>query len=224
MHCLWCHTRMIPELKWENIFMMPAVSKFCSDCEQALVKINGNRCQHCSRLSDKTVCRDCRTWQKKDDPLRWNKSVYVYNEQMKEIVSRWKYRGDYVLGNALGQAFSGNMNKPAAGLPPDIITVPIPLSEERLLERGFNQAKQLADSLSVSCAEILERRHSEKQSKKTRKERLTAENPFFLTETVHKPVLLVDDIYTTGTTLRQAASLLKEKGCPEVYAYTLIRG
>src|SRR5690625_1097913 len=78
--------------------------------------------------------------------------------------------------------------------------------------------------LPAENKDILTRIHSEKQSKKTRSERLSADNPFVAAKKVNKPVILVDDIYTTGTTLRHAATLLKEQGCPEVYAYTLIRG
>src|SRR5690606_12881635 len=98
------------------------------------------------------------------------------------------------------------------------------LSKERLMERGFKQAKMLADFLPIEMVEPLSRVHGEKQSKKTRQERMIAENPFFIKETINKKVILVDDIYTTGTTLRHAATLLKEHGCPEVYSLTLIRG
>jgi len=49
-------------------------------------------------------------------------------------------------------------------------------------------------------------------------------NPFNLVKSLNNPVLLVDDIYTTGRTLRHAAQLLKEAGCQEVYALTLCRG
>ncbi|GGK02986.1 hypothetical protein GCM10007063_26570 [Lentibacillus kapialis] len=140
------------------------------------------------------------------------------------MISKWKYRGDYCLGKAFARdyynAFNHNLSFMASGT----IAVPIPLSKERMAERGFNQAKMLADFLPLKSEEKLTRTHHEKQSKKTRRERVTSSNPFHVTAAINAPVLLVDDIYTTGTTLRHAAYVLKKHGCPAVYALTLIRG
>ncbi|UFT98557.1 hypothetical protein KO561_15340 [Radiobacillus kanasensis] len=105
----------------------------------------------------------------------------------------------------------------------DLTVLPIPLSEERLLERKFNQSDALITLLPVTTQRVLKRINSEKQSKKSRQERMTMKNPFQLMTPIHTPVLLVDDIYTTGSTLRHAARLLKESGCPKVYAMTLAR-
>ncbi len=103
------------------------------------------------------------------------------------------------------------------------LIVPIPLSDERLYERAFNQAEVIAKWIQPEIDLILRREHREKQSKKSRHERITSKNPFILTKTINKPVLLVDDIYTTGTTLRHASTMLKKHGCPRVDAFTLIR-
>ncbi|WP_367379308.1 ComF family protein [Rossellomorea aquimaris] len=107
----------------------------------------------------------------------------------------------------------------------DLVT-PIPLSNERLYERGFNQSTALLEEAEVRPSCLLTRIHSEKQSKKTRRERLQQEQVFQLGvgDVKGKRVLLFDDIYTTGTTLRQAAKLLKEAGAREVSSLTLARG
>ena len=182
----------------------------------------------CSREHEGEICLDCERWQlfyrKEGDPLIKNVSLYTYNSFMKEIVAKWKYRGDYILGtifkNELKAAFHKHFHKIAK----DAAIVPIPLSEERLYERGFNQAEMLASFLTDEIVDILERIHSEKQSKKTRSERMRSENPFTLRKPINKRVILVDDIYTTGRTVRHAAQLLRNSGCKEVYAFTLIRG
>jgi competence protein ComFC len=156
------------------------------------------------------------------DALANNHSIYAYNDFMQNLIAKWKYRGDYQLGQAfkhpMMDAFSHEFLKKKA------VAVPIPLSEERLIERGFNQAKMLAHFLPFQSVEALNRVHGEKQSKKTRNERIFTENPFILNTPIKKPVILVDDIYTTGATIRHAAALLKEHGTPEVYSLTLIRG
>ncbi|WP_253291386.1 ComF family protein [Virgibacillus proomii] len=158
------------------------------------------------------------------DTIQFNYSVYHYNNFMKEIISKWKYRGDSSLGYIFGHVFAATFRKLRSTLPQDIVAVPIPLNEQRQLERGFNQAAMLAGFLPIQTMEILERSTSEKQSKKTRNERIQSVNPFIVEKAINKPVILVDDIYTTGTTLRHAGKVLLEQGCPFVCALTLIRG
>src|SRR5699024_607662 len=102
--------------------------------------------------------------------------------------------------------------------------IPVPLSRERLKERAFNQAAILAGFLTSEPLHALTRVHGEKQSKKTRKERMSAVNPFKSIKQLNKPAILVDDIYTNGNTFRHAANKVKQAGWPEVYGLTLIRG
>ncbi|MBM7600533.1 competence protein ComFC [Virgibacillus halotolerans] len=226
MNCLWCDRQIIPEINWENIFMLAKPKSLCGECEGKLEYLQGSRCKKCSRLSEEAVCLDCKWWNEhaERDSIAFNYSIFNYNSFMQDMIAKWKYRGDYVLGTAFKLDLFQVFSKRFAFLKNEALLVPIPLSEERLRERGFNQAKMLAEFLPLPCEELLTRIHGEKQSKKTRTARISTNNPFKLTKTVNKSVILVDDIYTTGTTLRHAGSLLKAHGCPEVYAFTLIRG
>lgn len=223
MNCLCCNERVIPEISWQNVFFFMTPAPVCPACKHMLYMLKGKRCTVCSREYEERVCPDCRKWEtfyRKDDPLTYNYSIYAYNPKIREILARWKYRGDYQLGGMFKEPFRGSFRN---RFPSEAMIVPIPLSHERMMERAFNQAQMLASFLSTEIHPILARIHGEKQSKKTRKERLGTTNPFKLTKTIHKPVILVDDLYTTGITLRHAAVLLRDNGCPEVYAYTLIR-
>lgn len=227
MNCLWCDSEIIIEINWENFFILSKPKNLCGSCENELLLLQGNRCKKCSRNSEDTFCSDCKRWKsynEQEDPLTFNYSVFQYNEQMQTMISRWKYRGDYCLGNAFEFFYTNAFKQAFTFLPKSAVVVPIPLSNERMKERGFNQAKLLANFLPLETCESLTRVHDEKQSKKTRKERITTINPFKMAEPINKPVILADDIYTTGATLRHAASLLKELGCPEIYALTLARG
>lgn len=140
---------------------------------------------------------------------------------MKDIMAKWKYRGDYELVNmfkaGMEKRFKDNFHKQVLTL------VPIPLSKTREQERGFNQAEALAGLLGLPMIHALARVRNEKQAKKSRAERLQSKNPFQLKHRMDTPVLLIDDLYTTGTTLHWAAFLLKSAGCPKVYSFTLIR-
>jgi competence protein ComFC len=157
--------------------------------------------------------------------LHKNISVFEYNDAVKEVLATFKFRGDAALVNVFKKDFLGIFKNQISPLNIDY-AVPIPLSKERLYERGFNQAKLLADFLPIPQLEVLKRTHHEKQSKKSRLERLTASNVFSLTESSkidNRSFLLIDDIYTTGSTLRHAAKLLIQNGAASVSSLTLIR-
>ncbi|MGM8364581.1 ComF family protein [Virgibacillus sp. W0181] len=227
MSCLWCDQEIVSEVSWSNLFLCEKQERLCGECSTSLKFLEGRRCKGCSRESTVDVCPDCLWWERqsdKGDPLTFNISIYVYNEKMKEIISAWKYRGDYCLAAAFKSIFKETFSANLPRFNKNALIVPIPLTEERYLLRGFNQAHVLATYLPLPIHEILHRSGSEKQSKKTRQERLSVNNPFKIATTINKPVILVDDIYTTGTTLRHAARLLKQNGCPEVVSYTLVRG
>lgn len=226
MNCLWCDQDIMLEVSWHNVIQLATPKQLCEQCEDKLEYLVGERCKRCGRISTKKVCADCQWWIQHfgRDPLILNHSVYAYNKQMQDIVAKWKYRGDFILANIFKETFIRSFYNNFSHLLEDICVVPIPLSEERLYERGFNQAKVLADFLPVPNEEIMTRVHGEKQAKMTRLKRISTENPFKMTGNIYKKVILVDDIYTTGRTLRHAASLLRQHGCPAIYAYTLIRG
>ncbi|MGM0805787.1 MAG: ComF family protein [Bacillota bacterium] len=143
---------------------------------------------------------------------------------MKEMIAKLKYRGDAEVVNAFYPVLSSDFKKFSR----DAILVPIPLSEERHYERGFNQAELLTRGIKKPVEYLLKRKtHEEKQSKKTREERLSQkENPFEVVDSLKvkdQKIILVDDVYTTGSTLRYAAKVLIKAGAKEVSSITLAR-
>lgn len=98
------------------------------------------------------------------------------------------------------------------------VVVPVPLSKERMAERGFNQseliARKVSEAFSVPCIsnELIKRRHTKRQSELPMSERFKNVRGAFA---LNKPdkirdkrVLLIDDIYATGATMREAALVL----------------
>ena len=230
-NCLYCGGELVEVMTWKGLFYREP-QFLCNECEGKLVKIEGKRCGGCSRSLDSLasdlrrgdVCSDCQRWENASEwkgILYQNHSFYQYNDFLKEYLAKYKYRGDYVLGKAFSYMIKSYLQKTRY----DFI-IPIPLSNERLYERGFNQSTALLEEAEVRPSNLLTRTHSEKQSKKTRKERLRQEQVFQLADSnlSGKSILLFDDIYTTGTTLRQAAKRLKEAGAEEVSSLTLARG
>ncbi|WP_052738002.1 ComF family protein [Bacillus sp. SA1-12] len=132
--------------------MLPE-QKVCDECYQSLIRISGTTCPACSRQQEtETLCNDCKKWE--DDPqwnniLQRNISLFEYNDAMKEILSTFKFRGDAVLAEVFQKDMASCYKKEISFLQIDF-AVPIPLSKERLYERGFNQAKLLADLLPLA--------------------------------------------------------------------------
>ncbi|WP_282141045.1 ComF family protein [Cytobacillus oceanisediminis] len=150
-----------------------------------------------------------------------NHSIFSYDDFLKETIARYKFRGDYILA----KAFSPYIKKWLQPCQFDFI-IPIPLSPERLYDRGFNQSEALIREAGFPSADLIKRTHSEKQSKKSRYERIHIQQVFELRSNINvekKRILLADDIYTTGSTLYHAARMLKQAGASSVISFTLAR-
>lgn len=230
--CLYCDSWLEEELSWSALVYPKPEMPLCEDCFSRLTLIRGRRCRLCSRSLERLdpnfvkgeECRDCQLWEQDEEwrgVLESSFSLYEYNDFFKEVLARFKYRGDYVLAGIFATVLKASLKR----LNYDV-AVPIPLSSERLAERGFNQTKALLDTAGIRAEDLLVRMHGEKQSKKTRAERLRLQAIFQLKDGLDisgKTVLLVDDLYTTGSTLRQAARILKKGGAKKVAAITLAR-
>jgi len=110
--------------------------------------------------------------------------------------------------------------------------VPVPLSRERFFERGFNQSEWLACRLSEKTqiptdkAGLIKTRHTEAQSNLSRRERQTNLRHAFSwrsPDPAPKRVILIDDVLTTGATLKECEKTLLSHGTEEVYGWTFFR-
>jgi competence protein ComFC len=230
--CLICHEIIQPEMGWKAIFSVEKERIICPTCEGKFELIEGEQCRVCSRpfqfLDERfrhgNMCHDCKRWEEDDDwkgYLDSNHSIYLYNDFFREVMATFKYRGDYVLAKIFAEKIKDFLKK----IQPDLF-VPIPLSNERLYERGFNQAEAVLNESGLTPTMPLTRIHSEKQSKKSRSERIHIPQVFQVDhqiELIGVNILLIDDIYTTGSTLRHAAKLLKESGAKGIQSLTLAR-
>nr|WP_231734767.1 ComF family protein [Bacillus sp. FJAT-29937] len=230
-YCLVCFAEIIPQIGWTALFSKEEEVTVCWSCREKFSIIVGETCRTCDRPLEQIEpqfklhdqCLDCVRWE--EDPhwaetLEKNYSIVMYNDFAKEVMAQFKYRGDYVLGHV----FASFMKKKLAAIPFDKI-VPIPLSAERLYERGFNQSEAFIRACGFEPSDLFTRIHTEKQSKKSRSERIHLEQVFRIKEPIpNQNILLIDDIYTTGSTLRHAAKCLKEAGADSVSSLTFARG
>lgn len=231
-YCLLCHAVLEPVLSWQSLFGKKESPNICEECKGKIAAITGEVCHICGRpfayleegFRAGDMCLDCKRWEEDEYwsySLDQNRSLYRYTDFTKDVISKFKFRGDYVLA----EVFAEDLRLALQAFQYDYI-VPIPLSEERLYERGFNQAEAIIKAVELTPTHLLSRMHTEKQSKKSRTERIHIEQVFKLQSDIDinsKKILLIDDIYTTGSTLRHAAKILKDNGAAKVYSFTLAR-
>lgn len=113
------------------------------------------------------------------------------------------------------------------------VLVPIPLDKKKLKIRGYNQSEELAKKLSiilkipVELNNLIKIKHTKSQMELSGEERKkNLENAFTIknaAELVGKKIFLVDDVYTTGSTMEECAKIFKENGIKNIWGITITR-
>ena len=195
-----------------NLFLKPN----CPLCDRTSTAVF---CKYCHRQIKECQLPDpARYWQGDLPLFAWGK----YEGTIKRSIGKLKYDGHRSIGNLYGEMLAASWLQ---SLPLDsstkLIVIPIPLHPEKLASRGFNQAELIARSFcQVIGAKLdlsLQRTRSTVAqfglSKAARQENVAG--AFSLVHSSLKPgdsVLLIDDIYTTGSTVRSAALGLRSIG------------
>lgn len=218
----------------EQLLFASAWSKVCKDCTAKLSPILVSTCEICFRPLDDhlKVCDDCLQITQRDRVQ--NVSAVSYTSKTKKVLARFKYLGDEGYARYIGAIMCEALEKHYTHIPFSLITS-VPLHQNRIKERGFNQAQLLADQIGKSLGwpalSLLERtKASPPQASLGRKARIQSLHDSFqinldgrqLDLTSHT-ILLVDDVYTTGTTIRECAKILRRAGVQTVYAITFAR-
>ena len=220
MKCLLCGQTMKTVLTFSSLLLLRNdISCLCSDCDSTFERIGEEYCPNCMKTGLSIKCQDCQFWCKEGIEVS-HRGIFTYNQAMKDFFSRYKFDGDFLLRKAFASVLSEELKKYKG-----YQFVVIPLSPERLLERGFNQVEGLVEAAGFSYLDLIEKREERASSSKSRSERLETELPFFVKSgiTIPKKILLIDDIYTTGTTINRVKKLLEEAGAEDVKTLSLVR-
>ena len=220
MKCLLCGQTMKAVLTFSSILLLRNDDSYlCSDCDSTFERIGEEYCPNCMKIDLSTKCQDCQFWCKEGVEVS-HRAIFTYNQAMKDFFSRYKFDGDFLLRKAFASVLSEELKKYKG-----YQFVVIPLSPERLLERGFNQVEGLVEAAGFSYLDLIEKREERASSSKSRSERLETELPFFVKSgiTIPKKILLIDDIYTTGTTINRVKKLSEEAGAEDVKTLSLVR-
>ncbi len=203
----------------------------CQECRKKLSYITGVRCLKCGKTIDdaaKQYCGDCarnRHW------YRQGVGVWNYTKEIRTSVYAFKYHNQRVFAECYArevQICCGDVirNWHAQAL------VPVPMYAGKERRRGYNQAAILSEELSkileIPSIELLVRaRNTTPQKELDEKERVkNLERAFIIRQNVveYKKIILVDDIYTTGTTIDACAKVLLNAGASEVFFIALCIG
>lgn len=204
-----------------------AGADWCRSCQAALRAIPEPLCRSCGKplLRPAGRCADCRT---RPFPLI-ARSCALYDGPLARALVHLKYRPNRRLADTLGGWLAGEARRAAWHVE---LVVPVPLGAQRLRRRGYNQAGLIAGAaaahLGLAFAEHGLQRVRETPSQVGLDPAARARNVegAFRADgaaLAGRPVLLVDDLLTTGATLAACAQALRDAGVPTVYGLTVAR-
>lgn len=208
--------------------VLPVGCIVCPECEKGVRPITGSLCRKCGRrLLDEReeYCPECR---KIRHIYREGRALYEYSDVRRSIY-RFKYMGRREYARFYGTRMAEHLGRSILGWRPDAL-VPVPLHKKREAKRGYNQAELLArvvgESINVPVRTDLAFRRLNTKPMKTLNPKERENNlkkAFIIEGDVVKlnVIVLVDDIYTTGSTVDALAKEFIKKGVREVYYISL---
>lgn len=204
----------------------------CSICMASLDYLQGVTCIHCGKQLNGqylySTCPDC-----KAGIFYYERaySCFEYSGMGKVLMHKLKYEGKVQLAKVIAGLMEERLKN--EGLKTDVI-VPVPIHEKKLETRGFNQsyviARELGERIGKPVINCLERtRDTTAQYNLDRTQRhLNIADAFSVRLRYnidkYKSILLLDDIYTTGSTVNECSKVLKKAGAKTIYVITAATG
>lgn len=204
----------------------------CPNCLRHVRFVSDDHCMTCGKqLSDNAseYCLDCESGRHVYDKGRM---LWVYEDAVKESIYRFKYTGRKAYAQKYAQIIEQELGDFVEKCQADGI-IPVPLHFYRQQKRGYNQAALIARALGkryeipvydrlVSRVkntkpqkrlDLLERQNNLKKAFKIRKNDVKLNT-----------IILIDDIYTTGSTIDAISEVLRNAGVAHIYFVTLAGG
>lgn len=218
-HCPVCHEI----LKDQN-------NLACPKCFGKLHPLMGARCKKCGKPVEKEAeyCHDCGKYKRSFDEGR---GAFLYDRIWKNSLMKYKYFGCREYADFYAYVLYKVAEKDIRRWKPDLI-LPVPLHPKKERIRGFNQSRLLAEKISlrtgipVDCTIVRKTQKTKSQKKLGAEERRrNLQNAFVVTRVLEgRKILVIDDVFTTGSTMDAMAAKLKKHGAEKVFFLTLCIG
>ena len=204
----------------------------CEKCKKEVIYVREPQCKKCGkpiRYSTQEYCYDC---EKREKAFDEGRSLWLHKGVVAQSLYRFKYCKRIVNGKFYAQELVRRYAQQVKRWEIEEI-IPVPVHKKRLAKRGFNQSEVIAEYISEYLripmnATVVERSVHTKPQKQVsgKKRRQNLRDAFRVTKgaKVAKHVLVIDDIYTTGSTLEELARTLRNAGARKVCFLTISIG
>jgi ComF family protein len=217
----------------------------CEDCLSTMRPIAGGVCSICGEglVSIYAGCTSdaeprCGLCQRMQPPFAKAAAYGSYDGGLRELIHLLKYEHVRPAANVLGRMLAESISdlKPSFGSA-ELLVVPVPLHAHKLRQRGFNQAelitraalklKPASEQLTLNVAVLQRRRETQSQIGLTCHQRRQNMRGAFAVvkpaEVEGREILMVDDVFATGTTVSECARVLRRAGANRVWVATVAR-
>jgi len=211
----------------------------CEDCFKTIELIEPPYCIKCGKPLISTdyfesnrgiLCSNCK---RKKYSFEFSRSVGIYQKVLKECIHLFKYYGEKKLAKPLGKLMINYLLKNNEFKKKIDLIIPVPLHKNDLKKRGFNQSVLLGRvigdyfSIPVEKRVLIKKKLTPFQVNLSKKERekniikaFAVERP---EEVKYKNILILDDIFTTGSTVEECAKELIKAQAKNIFVLTLAR-
>lgn len=217
---------------------LPKILNSCSRCGNAFpIRTSKNSSKNA------TICGHCQTNELFVDSTL---SLFQYKMPIDYLIKQIKFHNSLVIADLLGRLMANHIldlqkkqkaikkseqdsqhETPSRLQLPEVI-IPIPLHFQRLRQRGYNQALEIAKPISkrlnipIVTNQLVRKKHTRPQTDCSIKERKGNMHNSFIVQkpSQYKTVAIVDDVITTGATINEAAKVLKQQGVEQVFAWS----
>ncbi len=192
-------------------------------CRKAHIYVTDPYCMKCGRpmKEDREYCKQC---EKGDFPYEAGRCVFLYHSDIGATIAEYKDKGYLELPlffSEMAVKYHGGFIASTEAT----MIVPVPITSKKLRVRGFNQSERLAKTLSertgIPFGDVVEKvKDTVEQKTLGRKERQRNLESCFRVKPgkcLSGSVIVVDDIFTTGSTVAAVAVALKKSGVERVY-------
>ena len=210
----------------DNLVLLSEIKcGLCEECRSSIKPITGKVCKNCGKplICETEYCLSCRKGIENSFNRQW--VPFPYTGKYRGLMKKYKFEKNLSLVDFFAEKIKNILNDPVFA---DACIVPVPARPGKIKDTGWDQVDFLVRRLKslygkeISVCRCLRRRKSEVQKRLNRVERMeNLKGRIYLHGRPPKIAVIIDDVTTTGSTMKICSSVLKEHGTEIVYGICL---